>query len=133
MNALRFSTTMPGVSASTTNAVMPPAWPSLWGTRAITTSRPAMTPLVVHSLVPLSTYSLPSGLAVVRSRAGSLPTSGSVSKNALISRVHLGSHVRFCSSVPNIEIGCATPIDWCAESNPASEEFTEPTSSSALW
>ena len=39
--------------ASTTKAVMPPWWPSDFGTTAITTSRSAMTPLVVHSFVPL--------------------------------------------------------------------------------
>jgi len=53
MNALRFSTVMPGESASTTNAVMPPRWPSVFSTRAITTSRPATVPFVAHSLTPL--------------------------------------------------------------------------------
>ena len=93
MNALRCSTVIPSELPSTTNAVMPPRCPSLLGTRAITTSRSATTPLVVHSFTPLSTYSLPSadGAAVVASRAGSEPTSGSVSRNALISPLaHLG-------------------------------------------
>ena len=100
MNALRCSTVTPSELPSTTNAVMPPRRalpppgpPASPGTRAITTSRSAMTPLVVHSFTPLRTYSLPSadGVAVVASRAGSEPTSGSVSRNALISpRAHLG-------------------------------------------
>lgn len=55
MKALRFSTVMPGESASTTKAVMPPLWPSDSGTRAITTSRSATTPLVVQSFTPSRT------------------------------------------------------------------------------
>ena len=93
MNAFRRSTVIPGALPSTTNAVIPPRCPSLLGTRAITTSRSAITPLVVHSLTPSSTYCDPSsdGVAVVLSRAGSEPTSGSVSRNALISpRAHRG-------------------------------------------
>ncbi len=53
MNALRCSTTTPGESASTMNAVMPPRCPSDFGTLAITTSSSAMKPLVAHSFVPL--------------------------------------------------------------------------------
>ena len=78
-----------------------------------------MVPLVLHSLTPFSTYSLPSadGIAVVFSRAGSEPTSGSVRRNALISpRAHLGRYSCFCASVPNWAMGCGTPIDWCADS-----------------
>jgi len=87
MNALRCSTVIPSEAPSTTNAVIPPRCPSPFGTRAMTTSRSATTPLVVHSFTPSSTYSLPSadGVAVVASRAGSEPTSGSVSRKALIS------------------------------------------------
>lgn len=55
MKALRFSTVTPSESASTTKAVMPPRWPSDLGTRAMTTSRSATTPLVVHSFTPSST------------------------------------------------------------------------------
>ncbi len=51
---LRRSTVMPGVSASTTKAVIPPRRPSAAGTRAITTSRLATVPLVAHSFTPLS-------------------------------------------------------------------------------
>ena len=93
MNALRRSTVIPAAVPSTTNAVIPPRCPSPFGTRAITTSRSATTPLVVQSLTPSSTYSDPSadGVAVVVSLAGSEPTSGSVSRNALISpRAHRG-------------------------------------------
>ncbi len=55
MKALRFSTVMPSEVASTTNAVMPPLCPSDFGTRAMTTSRSATTPLVVHSFTPSRT------------------------------------------------------------------------------
>lgn len=55
MKALRCSTVMPGESASTTKAVMPPLCPSEAGTRAMTTSRSATTPLVVQSFTPSRT------------------------------------------------------------------------------
>jgi len=59
-------------------------------------------------------------VAVVDSRAGSEPTSGSVSRNAEISpRAHRGRNARFCASVPNSRSGCGTPIDWWAESSVA--------------
>ena len=85
MNWLRFSTVMPSESVSTTNAVMPPLPPSCGGTWAITTTSSATTPLVVHSLTPSRMYAAPSsvGTAVLSSRAGSEPTSGSVSRNAV--------------------------------------------------
>ena len=57
----------------------------LAGHPAITTSRSATTPLVAHSFTPLSMYPPVRGIAVVVSRAGSEPTSGSVSRNAEIS------------------------------------------------
>ena len=44
-----------GVSYGRTNAVMPPRWPSDFGTCAITTTMSAIAPLVAHSLSPLST------------------------------------------------------------------------------
>lgn len=58
MNALRFSTMIPGDSASTTNALIPPRAVvpsgSVWeGTAARTTSSSATTPFVVQSLAPL--------------------------------------------------------------------------------
>ena len=55
MKALRFSTVTPSEAVSTTKAVMPPLCPSDFGTRAITTSRSAMTPLVVQSFTPSRT------------------------------------------------------------------------------
>ena len=55
MNWLRWSTFTPGAWASTMKAVMPPRCPSERGTLAITTSRSAMTPLVVQSFWPLMT------------------------------------------------------------------------------
>ena len=130
MNWLRRSTVMPSAVPSTTNAVMPPRWPSLLGTWAMTTRRSATTPLVVQSLTPLRTYSEPSadGSAVVASLAGSEPTSGSVSRNALISpRAQRGRYVVFCSGVPKRASGCGTPIDWCADSSAATAGEAEPT------
>ena len=57
MKVLRFSTVMPGESISTTKALMPPLCfvpsASVWaGTRAITTTSSAITPLVVQSFTP---------------------------------------------------------------------------------
>ena len=72
------------------------------------------------------------GSAVVASRAGSEPTSGSVSRNAETSpAASRGRNRSFCSGVPNIFSGCGTPIDWCAESSALTAGFTEPTSISA--
>ena len=60
-------------------------------------------------------------------RAGSLPTSGSVSKNALISLVATRGKKRFfCSSVPNSLSGWGTPIDWWALSRVLRAECAEP-------
>ena len=42
-----------------------------------------------------------------------------------------GSHSRFCSSVPNMRSGSATPIDWCADSSAPSEPCQTPTICSA--
>jgi hypothetical protein len=114
MNLLRRSTVIPGESASTTKALMPPRWPSLLGTRAMTTSSSATTPLVVHNFTPSSSYALPSstGVAVEASRAGSEPTSGSVSRNAdMAPAAQRGRNFRFCSSVPASLSGSGTPID----------------------
>ena len=72
------------------------------------------------------------GSAVVASRAGSEPTSGSVSRNAETSPAASRGRKRcFCSSVPNIFSGCGTPIDWCAESSAPIAGLTEPASISA--
>ena len=58
------------------------------------------------------------GVAVEAIRAGSEPTPGSVSRNALMwSLATSGSHLRRCSSLPNCRSGSATPIDWCALSS----------------
>ena len=125
---------MPGESASTTNALMPPWCPSDFGTRAITTSRSATTPLVVHSLVPFSTYAASSsvGIAVARSRAGSEPTSGSVSRKALIAPfAQRGRYRRFCSSEPASTSGSGRPTDWCADNSAPMLAFTDPIISSA--
>ena len=53
MNALRCRTVMPSVLYGTTNALIPPRWPSPLGTFAITTTMSAIVPFVAHSLRPL--------------------------------------------------------------------------------
>ncbi len=129
MNALRRCTVIPGASASTMNALIPPRCPSDFGTRAITTSSSATTPLVVHSFVPSSTYAAPSsvGTAVARRRAGSEPTSGSVSRKALIAPLaQRGRNSRFCSSVPASTSGSGRPTDWCADNSAPRLAFTDP-------
>ena len=55
MNLLRCSTVIPGRSVGTMNALMPPRWPSDFGTTAITTTTSAIAPLVAHSLRPFRT------------------------------------------------------------------------------
>ena len=135
MNALRRSTVMPSDAVSTTNALMPPRPPACSGTRAITTTSSAMTPLVVHSFTPSSRYAVPSsvGVAVDDIRAGSDPTSGSVSRNAVIAPpAQRGRNRCFCSSVPNILTGSGTPIDWWADTSAPRLAWTDPTSISAL-
>ena len=120
MKLLRFSTLMPGEDMSTTNALMPPLDSPCGGTAAITTTSSAITPLVVQSFTPSMTYSLPSseGMAVVRSRAGSEPTSGSVSRNAVTApAAQRGRYSSFCSSLPKTFTGSGTPMDWWAETS----------------
>ena len=53
MNSLRCSTVMPSRSHGQMKAVMPPLWPSDFGTTAMTTTTSAIAPLVAHSFVPL--------------------------------------------------------------------------------
>ena len=65
-------------------------------------------------------------------RAGSEPTSGSVSRNAdTCVRATFGSHWAFCSSVPNIRSGSGRPMDWWADSSVARAECHVPASASA--
>ena len=131
MNRLRCSMVIPGLEASTTNALMPPRSLSCGGTTAMTTSSSAIGPLVVHSFTPSSRYAVPSsvGLAVVPSRAGSEPTSGSVSRNAEIApAAQRGRNACFCSGLPNRCTGSGTPIDWCADSSAARLGWTVLTS-----
>ena len=62
-------------------------------------------------------------------RAGSEPTSSSVSANAEMAPFASRGRKRFfCSSVPNIFTGPGTPIDWCADSSATSDAFTVETS-----
>jgi hypothetical protein len=46
-------------------------------------------------------------------------------------RATFGSHSCFCSSVPNIRSGSATPIDWWADSSAPNAECHEFASASA--
>ena len=55
-----------------------PRWPSSGSTVATTTFTSAMPPLEMKTLVPLSTHSSPSSLAVVRSDLTSEPAPASV-------------------------------------------------------
>ena len=129
MKTLRFSTVTPGDDVSTTNAEMPPRPPSCFGTVAITTTSSAMTPLVVQSFTPSRMYSLPSSLsrAVDPIRAGSEPTSGSVSRKAVTApSAHRVRYSCFCSSVPNILTGSGTPMELCAETSAANDGCTDP-------
>ena len=73
-----------------------------------------MDPLVIHILVPLMTQSLPSRRALVRIEAGSEPESGSVRpKHPMTSPLAIrGSHVCFCSSEPNLQMGNMTNEPW---------------------
>ena len=72
------------------------------------------------------------GVAVLDSRAGSDPTSGSVSRKAVTApAAQRGRNPCFCSVVPNIFTGSGTPIDWCADSSAPMLGWTEPTSISA--
>ena len=135
MKSLRFSTVTPSESVSTTNAVIPPLAPSCGGTWAITTTSSATTPFVVQSLTPSRVYADPSsvGTAVLPSRAGSEPTSGSVSRNAVTAPfAQRGRNRCFWSSVPNAFTGSGTPIDWCADSSAPMVGWIEPASISAL-
>ena len=130
MNALRRSTVMPvgaaldderGDAAAVALALRHPGHDDEQvGDDAV--GRPELD-AVQHVLDPSS-----DGVAVVFSLAGSEPTSGSVSRKALISpRAHRGRYCCFCSSVPNSASGCGTPIDWCADSSAATAGDADPT------
>ena len=67
----------PGVPFGITNEAWP-RWPSSGSTVATTTWTSAMPPLVMKTLVPLSTHSSPSSFAVVRRLLTSEPACGSV-------------------------------------------------------
>ena len=83
---------------------------------AHTTATSAIGPLVIHILPPLRIQSEPSRRAWVRMPPGFEPKSGSVSPKQPIASpaAILGSHSRFCSSLPNRQIA-----------NMASEPCTE--------
>jgi len=135
MNALRRSTVIPSAVPSTTNAVMPPRPPWCSGTRAMTTSSSAMTPLVVQSFTPSIRYAAPSavGVAVLAMRAGSEPTSGSVRRKAETApAAQRGRNLAFWSCVPTSLTGSGTPIDWWADSSAPRLGCVDPTTISAF-
>ena len=134
MNSSRCGTSTPAQLVSTMNAVIGPGLPSRPGVRAITTISSAIGPFVIHSFSPFRIQAEPSlvGVAVVVMRAGSEPTSISVSANAVIAPLAQRGRKRcFCSGVPNILTGPGTPIDWCAESSATSGLLTVETSDMA--
>ena len=73
---------------------------------AHTTATSATLPLVIHSLVPVTSQSEPSRRARVRMPPGSEPKSGSVRpKHPMASPAAMrGSHSFFCSSLPQRQI-----------------------------
>ena len=87
-------------------------------------------PWVMNVLVPLSTQSSPSRVAVVRVPAASLPALGSVSAHApSFSPFASGvSHRAFCASVPNMEM-CAGPRPLWAATDSATDGSTRASSS----
>ena len=113
----RYTTSTPGQSISTMNAVicffsLPPT--IFEGVRAITTSSSALVPLVHHSFSPFRIQASPSslGTALVSIAAGSDPTPCSVRANAEIAPLaRRGKYFFFCASLPNILSGWGTPID----------------------
>ena len=72
-----FPCSRPGVPLGTTNDAWPRC-PSSGSTVATTTWTSAIPPLVMNTLVPLSTHSSPSSFAVVRRLFTSEPACGSV-------------------------------------------------------
>jgi len=135
MKALRVSTVIPGESQGQMNAVIPPLDSSVLGTTAMTITTSAIAPFVAQSFVPFTTKPEPSsvGTALVVMRAGSDPTSGSVSRKAeMWVLATFGSHSRFCSSEPNMRSGSGSPMDWWAERRVATAECHVPARASAL-
>ena len=102
----------PGVSVGTRKPRMPSS------VCAHTTATCAIEASPIQRLVPLSTQSPPSRRATVRSEAGSLPASGSVSaKQPTASPVAIrGSHACFCSSEPHSWIAVIAS-EPCTETN----------------
>ena len=124
MNVERRTRSTPGHAVSTTKheicGIFLPFGSTLSGVRASTAISVVFgsVTFVHHCLSPFRMNALPSsvGVATVLMRAGSEPTSGSVSANAEISPcASRGRYLRFCSSVPNSRSGCGTPMLWCAD------------------
>ena len=101
ITSMRSAISKPGVSASTTNALMPRA-PGASSVRAKTTYWCAMPPLEIQVFSPSSTYASPSSRAAHAIAATSDPASGSDSANAAIVRplATSGRKRARCSGVP---------------------------------
>ena len=102
----------PGESVGTMKPRIPPS------VCAQTMAMSEMVPLVIHIFEPLRIQSVPSCFAWVRIEAGSEPESASVRPNdPNTSPVAIrGSHVCFCSSEPNFQIGNIAS-EPCTETN----------------
>ena len=76
---------------------------SEFSVRAATTARSQDIPLEMNVFAPLITYSSPSRFAVVAMPAKSDPVPGSVIASAVIVSplAQPGSHLAFCSGLPN--------------------------------
>ena len=128
MKRQRCSTVMPGVAASTMNAVIrflrSLPFTTRSGVRAITTNRSARVPFVHQSFSPLIVHVLPSALNVaeVVMFAGSDPAFTSVSAKAVMPPFAMrGKNSFCCSGVPKSLSGCGTPMDCDAERSAESE------------
>src|SRR5207248_5801803 len=99
-----------GRSVSTRNPRILLSSPS---TFAQITATSAIDPEVIHIFSPFKTYSLPTFRARVRIPPGFDPKSGSVSPKhpSFSPDCKAGSHVFFCSSLPNAYMGYMTSAD----------------------
>ncbi len=96
------STSKPGESVGTRNAVMPSPSPGLPDVRAMIMSYCALWMPVFQVFSPLMTHSSPSRTAVVSMHVASEPWSGSVMPKAkpFLPSMRSSTQSAFCSSVP---------------------------------
>ena len=96
----------PGASVGTMKAERPRCF-MLLSVVAITTAACASCAFVIQALVPVSTHSSPTSLAVVLAAAASEPLPGSErpKQPSFWPLANGASHRAFCSSVPNLSTG----------------------------